>query len=166
MTGLEPGDEVFGSCEGGSYAEYARAKTAKLALKPANLTFEQAAALPVSGMTALQALSGKGRPKPGQRVLVIGASGGVGSCAVQLAAMYGAEVAGVCGPTGADFVRSQGAATSSTTPARRSPTVLTATTSSSTTRAFAPCPCSAAPSPRAAPSSSSAAREGAASPAV
>ena len=110
VTGLEPGDEVFGSCEGGSYAEYARAKTAKLALKPANLTFEQAAALPVSGMTALQALSGKGRPKPGQRVLVIGASGGVGSCAVQLAAMYGAEVTGVCGPTGADFVRSQGAA--------------------------------------------------------
>ncbi|WP_151479853.1 NAD(P)-dependent alcohol dehydrogenase [Streptomyces albicerus] len=108
VTDFKPGDEVFGNCEG-SFAEYACAKATKIALKPVNLTFEQAAALPVSGMTALQALSGKGRPKPGQKVLVIGASGGVGSYAVQLAAMYGAEVTGVCGPTGADFVRSQGA---------------------------------------------------------
>jgi NADPH:quinone reductase-like Zn-dependent oxidoreductase len=108
VTGFRPGDEVFGNCEG-SFAEYARAKAARIALKPANLTFEQAAALPVSGMTALQALSGRSRPQPGQRVLVIGASGGVGTYAVQLAAMYGAEVTGVCGPGGADLVRSLGA---------------------------------------------------------
>ncbi|MDQ0778089.1 NADPH:quinone reductase-like Zn-dependent oxidoreductase [Streptomyces aurantiacus] len=109
VTDFKPGDEVFGNCEG-SFAEYARAKASKLAHKPVNLTFEQAAALPVSAMTALQALSGTARPRPGQQVLVIGASGGVGCYAVQLATMYGAEVTGVCGPGGADFVRSQGAA--------------------------------------------------------
>lgn len=109
VTDFKPGDEVFGNCDG-SFAEYACAKAARLALKPANLSFVQAAALPVSGMTALQALSGKARPRPGQKVLVIGASGGVGSLTVQLATMYGAEVTGVCGPTGGDFVRSQGAA--------------------------------------------------------
>ncbi|OKH99241.1 NADPH:quinone reductase [Streptomyces sp. CB02923] len=109
VTGFEPGDEVFGNCEG-SFAEYARAKADRVVPKPANLTFEQAAALPVSGMTALQALSGTSRPRPGQRVLVIGASGGVGTYAVQLATMYGAEVTGVCGPAGADLVRSLGAA--------------------------------------------------------
>ncbi|MEU2792391.1 NAD(P)-dependent alcohol dehydrogenase [Streptomyces sp. NPDC007100] len=108
VTGFGPGDEVFGNCPG-SFAEYARAETDRVALKPANLTFEQAAALPVSGMTALQALSGKSRPQPGQRVLVIGASGGVGTYAVQLATVYGAEVTGVCGPAGADLVRSLGA---------------------------------------------------------
>ncbi|MFS8204506.1 NAD(P)-dependent alcohol dehydrogenase [Streptomyces sp. CWNU-52B] len=108
VTDFKPGDEVFGNCEG-SFAEYARAKASKLALKPVNLTFEQAAALPVSAMTALQALSGTARPRPGQRVLVIGASGGVGCYAVQLATGYGAEVTGVCGPGGADFVRSLGA---------------------------------------------------------
>ncbi|MEU9190914.1 NAD(P)-dependent alcohol dehydrogenase [Streptomyces sp. NPDC048484] len=109
VSDFKPGDEVFGNCQG-SFAEYACAKPAKLVLKPANLTFEQAAALPVSGITALQALSGTARPRPGQKVLVIGASGGVGCYAVQLAAMYGAEVTGVCGPGGADFVRAQGAA--------------------------------------------------------
>ncbi|MGW6012395.1 NAD(P)-dependent alcohol dehydrogenase [Streptomyces sp. NPDC055210] len=109
VTDFKPGDEVFGNCEG-SFAEFARAKAAKLALKPVGLTFEQAAALPVSAATALQALSGPARPKQGRRVLVIGASGGVGCYAVQLAAMYGAEVTGVCGPGGADFVRAQGAA--------------------------------------------------------
>ncbi|WP_314415797.1 NAD(P)-dependent alcohol dehydrogenase [Streptomyces kroppenstedtii] len=109
VTDFKPGDEVFGNCEG-SFAEFACAKAAKLALKPVNLTFEQAAALPVSAATALQALSGPARPKPGGRVLVIGASGGVGCYAVQLAALYGAEVTGVCGPGGADFVRALGAA--------------------------------------------------------
>ncbi|KAA0931582.1 MULTISPECIES: NAD(P)-dependent alcohol dehydrogenase [Streptomyces] len=109
VTGFGPGDEVFGACEG-SFAEYACGKAAKLAPKPAGLTFEQAAALPVSGVTALQALSGPGRPRPGQKVLVVGASGGVGCYAVQLAALYGAEVTGVCGPGAADFVRSRGAA--------------------------------------------------------
>jgi NADPH:quinone reductase-like Zn-dependent oxidoreductase len=109
VGGFRPGDEVFGACEG-SFAEYACGKAAKLAHKPAGLTFEQAAALPVSGITALQALSGPARPRPGQKVLVVGASGGVGCYAVQLAALYGAEVTGVCGPGGADFVRSRGAA--------------------------------------------------------
>lgn len=109
VTDFKPGDEVFGNCEG-SFAEYACANASKIAHKPANLTFEQAAALPVSAMTALQALTGTARPKPGQKVLVIGASGGVGCYAVQLSAMHGAEVTGVCGPGGADFVRSQGAA--------------------------------------------------------
>ncbi|MEU3793216.1 NAD(P)-dependent alcohol dehydrogenase [Streptomyces fructofermentans] len=108
VTGFEPGDEVFGMCEG-SFAEYTRARVDRLAPKPANLSFEQAAALPVSGVTALQALSGRARPRQGQKVLVIGASGGVGSFAVQLAVLYGAEVTGVCGPTGLDFVRSLGA---------------------------------------------------------
>ncbi|QDY75161.1 NAD(P)-dependent alcohol dehydrogenase [Streptomyces qinzhouensis] len=108
VTGFKAGDEVFGTCEG-SFAEYARAKADRIVLKPAGLTFEQAAALPVSGMTALQALSGRSRPQPGQRVLVIGASGGVGTYAVQLATGYGAEVTGVCGPAGADLVRSLGA---------------------------------------------------------
>ncbi|MFI6339949.1 NAD(P)-dependent alcohol dehydrogenase [Streptomyces sp. NPDC050535] len=108
VTAFKPGDEVFGNCDG-SFAEFARAKAKRLVLKPPGLTFEQAAALPVSGMTALQALSGRSRPAPGDQVLVIGASGGVGSFAVQLAAMYGAVVTGVCGPTGTDFVRSLGA---------------------------------------------------------
>ncbi|MGV9316356.1 NAD(P)-dependent alcohol dehydrogenase [Streptomyces sp. NPDC003691] len=108
VTGFSPGDEVFGSCEG-SFAEYARARADRIALKPAGLTFEQAAALPVSGVTALQAFGGRARPRPGHRVLVIGASGGVGTYAVQLAAGYGAEVTGVCGPAAADFVRSLGA---------------------------------------------------------
>jgi NADPH:quinone reductase-like Zn-dependent oxidoreductase len=107
-TGFAPGDEVFGSCDG-SFAEYARAKADKLAPKPAGLTFEQAAAIPVSGVTALQALRDKGRAQAGQRVLVIGASGGVGTFAVQLATSYGAEVVGVCGPAAAELVRSLGA---------------------------------------------------------
>ncbi|AXG76945.1 NAD(P)-dependent alcohol dehydrogenase [Streptomyces paludis] len=108
VTGFAPGDEVFGSGDG-SLAEYTRARADKLAPKPGNLSFEQAAALPVSGVTAYQAFSGKARPRPGQRVLVIGASGGVGSYAVQLAVSYGAEVTAVCGPGAADFVRSLGA---------------------------------------------------------
>lgn len=108
VTAFSPGDEVCGSCEG-SFAEYTRAKADKLAPKPANLTFEQAAGLPVSGVTALQALRDKGGLRAGQRVLVIGASGGVGTFAVQLARADGAEVIGVCGPAGAELVRSLGA---------------------------------------------------------
>jgi NADPH:quinone reductase-like Zn-dependent oxidoreductase len=107
VTGFKPGDEVFGQCDG-SFAEYARGKAEQLAAKPASLSFEQAAALPVSGVTALQALA-VARPRPGQKVLVIGASGGVGTYAVQLAAHYGAQVTGVCGPTAGDLVRSLGA---------------------------------------------------------
>ncbi len=100
VTRFKPGDEVFGACDG-SFAEYARAEADKLAPKPRDLSFEQAAAVPVSGATALQALRDKARVQPGQKVLVIGASGGVGTFAVQLAAAYDADVTGVCGPTGA-----------------------------------------------------------------
>ncbi|GAA1938190.1 NAD(P)-dependent alcohol dehydrogenase [Streptomyces durmitorensis] len=105
---FKPGDEVFGSGDG-SLAEYTCARADKLAPRPGNLTFEQAAALPVSGVTACQALSGKARPTPEQKVLVIGASGGIGTYAVQLAVSYGAEVTAVCGPGRADFVRALGA---------------------------------------------------------
>ena len=105
---LAVGDEVFGIAEG-SFAEYARARAGKLAPKPSNLTFAQAAAVPVSGLTALQAVRDRGHVQVGQQVLVIGASGGVGSYAVQLAKYFGAEVTGVCGTAKADLVRSIGA---------------------------------------------------------
>jgi NADPH:quinone reductase-like Zn-dependent oxidoreductase len=108
VTGFRPGDEVFGTCVG-SYAEYARARPNKLAPKPANLTFEQAAAVPVSAITALQGLRDKGRVRPGQHVLVIGAGGGVGTSAVQLAKAFGAKVTGMCSTAKVDLVRSIGA---------------------------------------------------------
>ncbi|MGH2944794.1 MAG: NAD(P)-dependent alcohol dehydrogenase [Solirubrobacteraceae bacterium] len=108
VTRFQPGDEVFGIAKG-SYAEYARAPERKLAPKPANLTFEQAAVVAISGLTALQALRDHGRVEPGQKVLIIGASGGVGTYAVQLAKAFGAEVAGVCSTTKVDMVRSIGA---------------------------------------------------------
>jgi NADPH:quinone reductase-like Zn-dependent oxidoreductase len=108
VTGLQPGDEVFGTCNG-SFAEYACAREDKLAPKPANLTFEQAAAVPVSGCSALQGLRDKGEVRAGQRVLIVGASGGVGTFAVQLAKAFGAEVTGVCSATKIDLVRSIGA---------------------------------------------------------
>jgi NADPH:quinone reductase-like Zn-dependent oxidoreductase len=105
---VQAGAEVFGICEG-SFAEYVRARADKLAPKPANLTFEQAAAVPISGLTALQALRDRGKVQPGQTVLIIGAAGGVGSFAVQLAKAFGAEVTGVCSTTKVDLVRSIGA---------------------------------------------------------
>jgi NADPH:quinone reductase-like Zn-dependent oxidoreductase len=108
VTEFRPGDEVFGICEG-SFAEYACARADKLVPKPANLTFEQAAVVPISGLTALQGVRDRGQVQPGQRVLVIGAAGGVGSFAVQLAKAFGAEVTGVCSTTKADLVRSIGA---------------------------------------------------------
>jgi NADPH:quinone reductase-like Zn-dependent oxidoreductase len=108
VTGFAPGDEVFGTGIG-TYAEYARAREDQLAAKPASLSFEQAGALPVSGVTALQALRDRGAVQPGQHVLVIGASGGVGTFAVQLAKAFGAEVTGVCSTTKVDLVRSLGA---------------------------------------------------------
>ncbi|OIJ62770.1 NAD(P)-dependent alcohol dehydrogenase [Streptomyces mangrovisoli] len=108
VTRFKPGDAVFGQCRG-SFAEFARAKAARIAPKPVGTTFEQAAALPVSGVTALQALEGHGRMTDGQKVLIVGASGGVGSFAVQLAAARGAEVTGVCGTAAVPFVRSLGA---------------------------------------------------------
>ncbi|MFI5806664.1 NAD(P)-dependent alcohol dehydrogenase [Streptomyces sp. NPDC051561] len=105
---LRVGDEVFGVGEG-TFAEYACAKTTKLAPKPAGLTFPQAAALGVSGLTALQGLRDHGRVGPGTQVLITGASGGVGTFAVQLAAAFGAEVTAVCRTSKADLVRSLGA---------------------------------------------------------
>jgi NADPH:quinone reductase-like Zn-dependent oxidoreductase len=108
VTQFQPGDEVFGTCEG-SFAEYATAREDKVARKPSNLTFDQAAALPVSASTALQGLRDAGQVRPGQQVLIIGAAGGVGSFAVQLAKAFGAEVTGVCSTTKMDLVRSIGA---------------------------------------------------------
>jgi NADPH:quinone reductase-like Zn-dependent oxidoreductase len=102
------GDEVFGFADG-SYAEYVVAPADKLAHKPAPLSFEQAAAVPVSGVTALQAVTEVGQVRPGQSVLVIGASGGVGSYAVQIARALGATVTGVASGEKADLVRSLGA---------------------------------------------------------
>ncbi|MBO3744725.1 NAD(P)-dependent alcohol dehydrogenase [Streptosporangiaceae bacterium NEAU-GS5] len=109
VTRFKPGDEVYGTCEGGSFAEYAVAAEDKIALKPSGLTFEQAAVVPVSGMTALQAVRDSGEVRAGQRVLVIGAAGGVGSFAVQIAKALGAQVTGVCRTEHTDLVRSLGA---------------------------------------------------------
>jgi NADPH:quinone reductase-like Zn-dependent oxidoreductase len=108
VTRFAVGDAVYGTGHG-SLAELTRAPQDRLAAKPASLSFEQAAAVPVSALTALQALRNAGRVAPGQRVLVIGASGGVGSYAVQLAKAFGAEVTGVCSTTKVDLVRSLGA---------------------------------------------------------
>jgi NADPH:quinone reductase-like Zn-dependent oxidoreductase len=109
VTGFLPGDEVMGLATSGSFAELAIAAPDKLVPKPARLTFEQAAAVPVSGVTALRAIREVGRVEPGQAVLVIGASGGVGTLAVQIAKADGARVTGVCSSTKADLVRSIGA---------------------------------------------------------
>jgi NADPH:quinone reductase-like Zn-dependent oxidoreductase len=108
VTRFQPGDEVFGWCNG-SYAEYACAPEDHFVPKPANLSFEQAAVVPISGFAALQALRDNGQVQPGQRVLVIGAAGGVGSFVVQLARAFGAQVTGVCRTTQAELVRSTGA---------------------------------------------------------
>ena len=102
------GDSVFGVGRG-SFAEYATAREDKLARKPANIRFEQAAVVPISGLTAIQAVRDAGRLQAGQRVLIVGASGGVGSYAVQLAKAFGANVTGVCSTPKIDFVRSLGA---------------------------------------------------------
>ncbi|WP_047866240.1 NAD(P)-dependent alcohol dehydrogenase [Rubrobacter aplysinae] len=107
VSRFQAGDEVFGIATG-SYAEYARASEKKLASKPENLTFDQAAVIAISGLTALQGLRDHGRVEPGQEVLVIGASGGVGTFAVQIAKAFGARVTGVCGATKAEMVRSIG----------------------------------------------------------
>jgi NADPH:quinone reductase-like Zn-dependent oxidoreductase len=108
VTRFAVGDEVFGISEG-SFAEYAVALEDKLARKPAGCTFEQAAVVPISGLTAIQALRDAGRVEAGQQVLIIGASGGVGSYAVQLAKAFGAEVTGVGSTAKLDLVRSLGA---------------------------------------------------------
>jgi NADPH:quinone reductase-like Zn-dependent oxidoreductase len=108
VTRFRPGDEVFGVCEG-SFAEYARAREDRLAPKPSNVGFEQAAAVPVSGGTALHSLRDRGDLEAGQRVLIIGAGGGVGTFAVQLARAFGAHVTGVCSARKAELVQSIGA---------------------------------------------------------
>jgi len=108
MTVFRPGDEVFGTCRG-SFAEYAVARADRLASKPDNVSFEQAAAVAISGYAALQAVRDHGSVRDGQRVLIIGAGGGVGTFAVQLAKAYGAEVTGVCSTAKTELVRSIGA---------------------------------------------------------
>jgi NADPH:quinone reductase-like Zn-dependent oxidoreductase len=108
VTRFQPGDEVFGIGKG-SYAEYVCAREDKLAPKPTNLTFEQAAVVAIMGSTALQALRDHGKVRPGQELLIIGASGGVGTYAVQIAKAFGANVTGVCSTTKVEMVRSIGA---------------------------------------------------------
>ncbi len=108
ITDFKPGDEVFGN-HFGAFAEYVVASDKGMALKPANFTFEQAASLPVAALTALQALRDYGKIQPGQKVLINGASGGVGTFAVQIAKTFGAEVTGVCSGRNLELVRSLGA---------------------------------------------------------
>ncbi len=108
VKGFQPGDEVFGSCNG-ALAEYACAGEDNVTPKPTNLTFEQASAVGVSATTALQALRDHGKVQPGQKVLINGASGGVGTFAVQIAKAFGADVTGVCSTRNVDMVRSIGA---------------------------------------------------------
>src|SRR5213082_1791496 len=111
VTRFRPGDEVFGSSKhlGGAFAEYAAVSEDALAPKPTNLNFEQAAAVPMAGYVALQALRDHGKVKAGQKILVNGASGGIGTFAVQIAKTFGAEVTGVCSTRNLDLVRSIGA---------------------------------------------------------
>ena len=108
VTSFQPGDEVFGIAKG-SYAEYARASEDRLVPKPANLTFEQAAVVAISALTALQGLRDHAKVRPDQTVLIVGASGGVGTYAVQVAKVFGAHVTGVCSTVKVDLVRSLGA---------------------------------------------------------
>jgi NADPH:quinone reductase-like Zn-dependent oxidoreductase len=109
VSKFQPGDEVYGEISYGGFAEYARVPEDALAPKPSNLTFEQAAAVPVVGVTALQALRDVGRVQPGQKVLINGASGGVGTFAVQIAKALGADVTGVSSTRNVELVRSIGA---------------------------------------------------------
>ena len=108
VTRFRPGDEVFGWCTG-SFAEYAAASADALAMKPANVSFEEAAAIPMAGSVALQAVRDHGQVKAGQKVLINGASGGIGTFAVQIAKTLGADVTGVCSTKNVDLVRSLGA---------------------------------------------------------
>lgn len=105
---LKPGDEVFGGCRG-AFAEYACTSESALVKKPGSVTFEQAASLPVAALTALQGLRDTGQVQPGQKVLINGAAGGVGTFAVQIAKSLGADVTGVCSTRNVDMVRSIGA---------------------------------------------------------
>ena len=106
---FQPGDEVYGTSPGGTFAEYAAASWKRLAAKPPILSFEQAAAVPISGVTALQSVRDVGRVQAGQKVMIIGAAGGIGSFAVQIARAFGARVTGVCSTGKVDLVGSLGA---------------------------------------------------------
>jgi NADPH:quinone reductase-like Zn-dependent oxidoreductase len=108
VTQFKPGDEVFGTCRG-ALAEYARASERALVMKPPNVPFEDAASVPLAGLTALQGLRDQGKIQPGQKVLINGATGGVGTFAVQIAKAFGAEVTAVCSTRNIDLVRSIGA---------------------------------------------------------
>lgn len=108
VTQFKPGDAVLGTC-GGAFAEYACASESKLVAKPDNASFEQAASVPIAALTALQGLRDKGKIQPGQKVLINGAAGGVGTFAVQIAKSFGAEVTGVCSTRNVEMVRSIGA---------------------------------------------------------
>jgi NADPH:quinone reductase-like Zn-dependent oxidoreductase len=113
VADLRPGDEAFGWCarhiDGGGLAEYAGAPRGKVVPKPTTITFEQAASLPISGVTAPPAVRDWAQVRPGQTVLINGASGGVGTFAVQIAKTFGAEVTGVCSTQNLDLIRSIGA---------------------------------------------------------
>jgi NADPH:quinone reductase-like Zn-dependent oxidoreductase len=108
ITQFKPGDGVFGSCKG-AFAEYACTSESRLVMKPDNVTFEQAASVPIAAFTALQGLRDKGQIRPGQKALINGAAGGVGTFAVQIAKAFGAEVTGVCSTRNVEMVRSIGA---------------------------------------------------------
>ena len=108
VTQFKAGDAVFGTCRD-AFAEYACTSESALVSKPVNLTFEQVACVPIAGLTALQALRDKGDLQPGQKVLINGAAGGIGTFAVQIAKSLGAEVTGVCGTRNVEMVRSLGA---------------------------------------------------------
>jgi NADPH:quinone reductase-like Zn-dependent oxidoreductase len=108
VTQFKPSDEVFGTCRG-AFAEYACTSESALVMKPDNVTLEQAASVPIAAFTALQGLRDKGQIQPGQRVLINGAAGGVGTFAVQIAKSFGADVTGVCSTRNVDMVRSLGA---------------------------------------------------------
>lgn len=109
VTQFQPGDKVFGRRSTGGFAEYVCVSENAAALKPTNMTFEQAAAVPVAGVTALQSLRDVGQLQPGQKVLINGASGGVGTFTVQIAKSFGAELTGVCSTRNLELVRSLGA---------------------------------------------------------
>jgi NADPH:quinone reductase-like Zn-dependent oxidoreductase len=108
VTQFKPGDQVFGACRG-AFAEYASTSESALVMKPDNVTFEQAASVPVAALTALQGLRDHGKIQPGQKVLINGAAGGVGTFAVQIAKSFGADVTGVCSTRNLEMVRSIGA---------------------------------------------------------
>src|SRR5258708_10771019 len=108
VTQFKSGDEVFGTCSG-AFAEYACASESALVMKPDKVTWEQAASVPIAGLTALQGLRDKGKLQPGQQILINGAAGGVGTFAVQIAKSFGADVTGVCSTGNIDMVQSFGA---------------------------------------------------------